>query len=198
MPIYRDKSGSRYVFEFDREIAGRRVRARKLLPKTWTKAQADTFDRQESARFYAAATGVERVDHTIEAAVLVYLKERVPLLKTAGNVTRELSLMYWAYRGQPMSALPTVCRNYAATATRAKDDPRPLSPASLRNRIRYLTSACRFAWKHHGMGDTDPAARVTVPTVRNERQVYIDRAQMLRLPRACTNRAARHAIRIGF
>ena len=49
-----------------------------------------------------------------------------------------------------------------------------------------------------GMGDIDPAARVVVPQVRNERQVYIDRGQMLRLARACPHRPTRAAIRIAF
>src|SRR5690606_21433457 len=68
MSIYRDKERGCYVFEFDRVIEGKRVRARKLLPKTWTRAQADAYDRQESARLYAIATRVERHEYSIEDA----------------------------------------------------------------------------------------------------------------------------------
>jgi integrase len=186
------------MFEFDREIGGGRVRVRKLLPKTWSKAQCDTFDRQETARLYAVATGVERSEHSIEAAVLIYLKERAPKLKTGANVERELALLFPYYQGKPLTALAEVCKNYVKNATRERPNEKPLSPASLRNRIRYLTSACRYAWKEHGMGESDPAARVSVPTVNNERQVYADRETMLRLARACTNRGAGKVIRIAF
>ncbi len=196
MPIYRDKARGRLVFEFDRHIAGQRVRARKILPSTWTRAQADAYDRQESARLYAIATGVERPEHLIEEAIAVYLKERASQLKTGHNIEGELLLMFWAYQGKPLSALPDVCREYTERGT--KDDGSPLAPATLRNRIRYLTSACRYGWKFHAMCEHDPAERVITPTVRNARQVYIDRHHMLMLCLACPHRPTRVAIRKAF
>ncbi|WP_243650943.1 tyrosine-type recombinase/integrase [Paracandidimonas soli] len=196
MPIYRDKTRGCFVFEFDRVVEGQRVRARKLLPKTWTRAQADAYDRQEAARLYAVATRVERHQHTIEDAVAIYLKERVPGLKSGDNIMGELAQMYWAYQGRPMSALADACKEYTAKARKANGS--KLAAATLRNRIRYLTSACRYAWKHHGMSEHDPADRVISPTVRNERRFFIDRRQMLQLCRASKHRATRAAIRIAF
>lgn len=197
MPIYRDRERGAFVFEFDRRIPGAgRVRARKRLPKTWNQAQADAFDRQESARLYALATGTEGADHLIEEAVALYLTERVPHLKAGKNTAAELAGMYWAYAGRPMSALADVCKAYRLKA--AKDDGAPLAPATVRNRIRYLVAACRYGWKEHGMAEHDPGAAVSVPAVKNERQVYRDRADMLRAARAFTNRQARMALRIAF
>lgn len=201
MPIYRDKERGCFVFEFDRRLEGRRVRTRKHLPKTWNKSQADAFDRQESARLYAIATNVERAQHTIEEAVDVYVRERCPQLKTGDNVTKELALMFFAYQGRPLtqSAVADVCKFYIAKATRGNDDNKePLSAASLRNRIRYLTAACRYAWKNHNMCPDDPAARVVVPTVKNERQQYASRIEMIRIVRACCNWNSRRAFRIAF
>lgn len=199
MPIYRDKARGCYRFEFNRVIEGRRIRARKYLPKTWTQAQADTFDRQETARLYAIGTSVERVKHTIEDAVNVYILERAPHLKSGENVTRELAQMFWAYEGRSISALSDACKFYAAKAGRVNEGiSTPLAPATIRNRIRQLTSACRYAWKHHGMCENDPASKVVVPSVNNSRQQYVDRAQMLAISRACTNPSARLAVRIAF
>jgi integrase len=197
MPIYRDRERGAFVFEFDRRIPGAgRVRARKRLPKTWNQAQADAFDRQESARLYALATGTQGADALIEEAVALYLKERIPRLKAGQNTAAELASMFWAYQGRPLSALPDVCKAFKLKA--AKADGSPLSPATVRNRIRYLTAACRYAWREHGLCEHDPAAAVTVPAVRNERQVYGTREDMLRACRACRNRTARMAIRIAF
>jgi integrase len=197
MSIYRDRERGAFVFEFDRRIPGAgRVRARKRLPKAWTQSQADAFDRQESARLYALATGTEKADALIEKAVELYLAERVPALKAGMNTAAELASMFWAYRDKPLSALADVCKAYRAKAT--KSDGKPLAPATVRNRIRYLTAACRYAWREHGLCDHDPAAAVTVPSVRNERQVYGTRADMLRACRQCRNRTARMAIRIAF
>lgn len=192
MPIYRDKARGRLVFEFDRHIAGQRVRARKLLPRAWNRAQADAFDRQETARIYAAIHRVGDSDPCIEDAVAVYLRERAPDLKNRAAVEGALALTFWAYQGRPLSALPDVCR---AISIKWREQ---LAPATVRNRIRYLTAACRYAWKRHGMGQHDPAARVVVPAVRNERRIFITRAQMLTLARACKHRPTRAAIRIAF
>jgi integrase len=192
MSVYRDKKAGCYGFEFDRYIDGQRVRARKRLPKTWNQAQADAYDRQESARLYAIATGIRRQDFTIDDAVKKYITERCKELKSGKNAARELAQMFWAYQARPMSALADVCKAYSI-----KERDR-LAPATIKNRIRYLTAACRYAWKHHGMSEHDPAEAVIVPAVRNERQTYIDRADMLRLARACKHRPTRAVIRIAF
>lgn len=126
----------------------------------------------------------------------VYLKERAPVLKTGKGVKQELGLMYWANKNKALSDLPDVCRHYTTRETR--EDGGRLSPATLQNRIRYLTAACRYGWKHHGMCEHDPAERVIAPTVRNTRQHMIDRKQMIQLCLATSHRPTRRAIRIAF
>lgn len=197
MPIYRDKERGAFVFEFDRRIPGAgRIRARKRLPKAWNQAQADAFDRKESARLYALASKTEGANGLIDEAVAYYLTERAPKLKGKENVARELAQMAWAYTGRPLSALGDVCKAYKLKAT--KEDGEALSPATVRNRIRYLVAACRWGWKEHNLCEHDPAASISVPEVKNERQVYISRAQMLEICRETKNRRARMAIRIAF
>lgn len=197
MPISRDKSRGTFVFEFDRVINDVRVRARKRLPKTWSAAQADEYDRKETARLYAAANGVGTEDRLIEDAVALYLAERVPELKQGQNTARELGQILWAYQGKPMSALPEVCRDIVKKSGLSRLGT-PMAPATLRARIRYLVSACRYAWKVHGFGAMDPGARVTTPQVRNERQKYVDRRQMLEIALRIKNRGVRRVVRIAF
>jgi integrase len=192
MPVYRDKKAGCYVFEFDRCIEGRRIRTRKRLPKTWNHAQADSFDRKESARLYAISTGIQRPEFTIEDAVEKYITERCRELKSGLNAAQELAKMFWAYQGRPIEHLADVCKAYAL-----KEHDR-LAPATIKNRIRYLTSACRYGWKHHNMCAHDPAGAVIVPVVSNERQIYISRGQMVALARACTHLPSRAAIKIAF
>jgi integrase len=174
MPIYRDKENGCWRFEFNRRIPGHgRVRARKRLPKTWSRHQADAFDREETARLYALATGTEKPAAGIERAVELYVIERLPQLKAGKRTAQELLLCLWAYEGKTLAQLADVA------ATIRKRWAGELAPATIRNRIRYLTAACRWAWKHHHLCDHDPAERVTVPQADNERQVYTDRAGML-------------------
>lgn len=192
MSIYRDKKSGCWRFDFDRFIDGGRVRRRQLLPAGWTRAQADAYDRKESAALYALATGIAKPRHTIGDAVRCYLTERVPELKAGANASREIAGMADWYADRPISDLATVCAEYAA------DQAGALAPATVKNRISYLRAACRWAWKRHGMGDGDPGARVVVPKVRNARTVVVTRPQMVALARACRHRGVRALVRIAY
>src|SRR5437879_639576 len=81
MPVYVDKSKGRWRFTFNRVIAGKRTRATKLLPKGWSRTQAEKYDREETARLYAVAAGLERPEASIGAAVALYLDHRIPNLR---------------------------------------------------------------------------------------------------------------------
>ena len=192
MSIYRDKRTGRWRFDFDHWIAGQRHRRRQLLPAGWTRAQAEAHDRKESGALFALAKGIERPRWTIAQAVARYTRERAPQLKHGPNVARELSAMLDWYDGRALEDLPDVCREYAT------DQAGALAPATVKNRISYLRAACRYAWKRHNMGESDPGARVMVPTVRNARETTIDRRQMLQLARACPEPGTRAAIRVAF
>lgn len=112
MPIRWDKRNKRWRFEFDRYIQGRRHRTSRLLPGGWSQAQADAFDRTESARLYAVAAGVEQADPLIESAVTLYLQDKTGL-KSFKSAAEHLAAIAWSYIGRPMSDLPAVAREIA-------------------------------------------------------------------------------------
>lgn len=192
MPIYRDKATGRWRFDFDRRIGGGRVRRRQLLPAGFTRAQADAFDRKESAALYSIATGSAKPRRTVDQAVARYVSERVPQLKHGGNVERELEHTKDWWAGRAIEELPTVCAEYAA------DQHGALQPATIKNRIAYLRAACRWAWKRYGWADHDPGARVVAPTVSNARTEAPSRAEMVKLARACRDPGTRALIRVAF
>lgn len=178
MPVYKDAASGRYRFEFDARIDGERIRATKLLPKTFSRAQAEAYDRKKSGELNAQVKAGERVTHSIEQAVKLYCEKRCEKLKSGDNTVDELRRVLWAYEGRTLDKLPEVCR-----AIIEKGEKDGLAAATIRNRIRYLTAACRYAWKHHGLGTHDPAERVVVPEVNNERHVYATRQQILQMAR---------------
>jgi integrase len=196
MPIRWDPRNKRWRYEFDRLIEGRRHRTSRLLPKGWTQAQADAFDRKESGRLYAVATGIERRDSLIDEAVVLYLQDKQHL-KSLKAAEQHLNEIAWAYTGKPLSALPEVAREIATCRDGAREGT-TLSVATIRNRLALLKAACRWAWKRHSVCESDPTSRMQLPPVRNERHVYIGRAKMLRACRACTNWEAQVAIRVAF
>lgn len=192
MSIYRDRKTGCWRFDFDRFIGGVRARRRQLLPAGWTRAQADAFDRKESAALYAILTGVAKPRRTIDEAISRYLTERAPELKHGTNLRREIEATRDWWAGRAIEELPAVCSEYAADQIGA------LAPATIKNRIAYLRAACRYAWKRHAMADSDPGARVVVPSVNNARSTVIDRAQMVALARACRDPGTRALIRVAF
>lgn len=196
MSIRWDTRNKRWRFEFDRVVAGRRQRASKLLPRGWSQAQADAFDRRESARLYAVAAGIERADALIDTAVAHYLRDKRHL-KSWRSAAENLAQIAWAYEGKPLSALPEVARLVDATREGVRQGV-ILQPATVRQRLALLKAACRWAWRQHGLCDADPTARMQLPAVRNERHVYITRRQMLQLARAADRPDVRVLIRAAF
>lgn len=191
MPITRHHTG-RWLYQFDRVVAGRRQRANRLLPAGWTRAQAQAFDQRETARLYDAATGARQPEPLISDAVLAYLRQHAPSLKNRHDLEGALALLLPWYEGKTMGQLPDVARQYATDAAGT------IAPGTVRNRLAYLRAACRWAWKHLAMGEHDPAERMVLPSVRNARHVYLTRAQMLQVARAMGLSWSRDAVRLAF
>lgn len=192
MPIQWDKRNKRWRFSFNRVLEGRRHRVSRLLPRGWSQAQADAFDRKEGSRLYAVACGIEHNDPLIDEAVMHYLRDRGDM-KAHKATAEHLAAIAWAYAGKHMSQLTAV-----AAEVRKAESARGMAPATIRNRLACLKAACRHAWKRHALTETDPTGRMEFPTVRNEKQSYYSRAEMLTACRLCVNWQAQIAARIAF
>ena len=71
----------------------------------------------------------------------------------------------------------------------------PYAPATTKQRLTCLKAACRWGWKQHEMGDHNPAEKMVLPEVHNERQVYVTREEMLRIARDCRHHGNRREAR---
>jgi integrase len=193
MPITRHHSG-RWLYQFDRIIAGSRQRANRLLPQGWTRAQAQAYDQRETARLYELATGGDRAEPLIDDAVLVYLTDHAPSLKNRADLEGALALLRPHYEGKPISALSDIAREYAKAA-KAEG----LSPATTKNRLAYLRAACRWAWKNvKDFCEHDPAEKMVLPKVKNARHIYLTRAQAVAVFKAMGYGWSRDAARAAF
>lgn len=197
MPIHWDKRNKRWRYQFDRHIDGQRQRASRLLPKGWSQAQADAYDRKEGGRLYALGTGIERAASTlIDDAVLLYLQDKAHL-KSIQSARENLAAIAWAYQGKPLSALPAVAKMVNDTRQGVRQGV-TLAPATVRNRLALLKAAARWAWKKHALCEADPTTRMLLPAVRNERHVTASRRQMLQLARAADRHDVAILIRVAF
>jgi excisionase family DNA binding protein len=190
MPITRHHTG-RWLYQFDRVIAGTRQRANRLLPKGWTREDAQAFEQRETARLYKLATGGERPEPLIDDAVFLYLTEYAPGLKNFRDLEGALAILAPVYMGKPLSELANIARDYAKSSG--------VKPATTKNRLAYLRAACRWAWKNRdGFGEHDPAERMVLPVVKNARHVYLTRKQAVQVFRAMGLTWARDAARVAF
>jgi integrase len=206
MSIYYDKAKGQWRYSLNKIIKGERIRATKLLPKAWGQAEALSFDVAETARIVAEATGVKKPERTIEEAVRIYMEEKVPELKAKRDYIREFANMYYMYAGKPISALPEVCREIAQLtkpAAEGKGKNRrivqvPLANATKRNKIRYLSAACTYAFKYHDFCDNNPAEKVRLPKVRNNRNSAPTRLEMLQIAKHMPRGVCRSAVIVAF
>lgn len=177
MPIVKFKARGRLCFQFNRVIGGQRIRINKILPKEWTRAQADEYDRIHSAKIIADASGLERGSPLIEDAVHLYLTERGPQLKSHQSVMDDLAICHPYYAGKTFDDLRDISKIYTL------DMAGQLANATVVKRLALIRAACRWAWKHHDMGTTEPGARMHLPKVANDRHNYISRRQMIQIAR---------------
>lgn len=192
MPTHYDSRNNRWRYKFNQVINGQRVRVSKLLPKAWNRDQAKAFDQAETARIFGVATGAIKARILIQTAVDLYVDYRCDELKNGDGATKELARLFPYYDGRFLDELADVAREYT-DAERER-----LAPASIRNKLSYLRAACRYAQKEHGIGDKNDVHGVPLPVVKNGRQVYVQRADMIRIARACEDRQARALIRLAF
>lgn len=183
------KDKKRWRFHFVRVINGERYQATKLLPQGWSRAQADKYDREEVARLYATATGIQRDEPLIDDAVRLYLENVIPHQKDGHKAAQTLGLLYPDYTGRKLSDLATVAQEYRRGAM-------GLKPATVRNRLAYLRAACRYAFKEHKLGDHLP--HLVTPKVSNQRHEFPTRKQTIQIMRACKNRESRAVIALAF
>ena len=169
MPVYFDRAKARWRFSFNRVFAGRRVRATKLLAPGWSRVQAEAYDRRESGRLYAEATGLRKPQLSLAAAVQLYSDHKlVDAHGARRKAAQHLAQLEPFIEGAPLEDVAGVAARYTAAA---QDD--ELAPATIRNRLAYLKAAVRYAYRKHGYGDRDYTDRLLMPTVNNESQLYL-------------------------
>jgi integrase len=207
MPTHYDPRNNRWRYTFNQVINGERRRHSKLLPKAWTRDQAKAFDQAETARIFGIATGHIKARVLIQTAVDVYVYHRCAELKTGDATIKELNILEPYFRDRYLDELLEVGSEYTRDAREGlcsdpDKPPKPMSPATIKTRLAYLRAACRYAQKNHGIGDRQERLEVPAIAVRNERQIYATRADMLRICRGLRNtpaeREARALVRLAF
>jgi integrase len=192
MSVYFDRSKQRWRWSYNRIVQGVRRRSTKLLPAGWDRARAEAYDREHSGRLYAQSTGVETPALSLAGAVALYLDHRIPQLRDGRNIAAELARMVDDIERTPIEEVGNLAREYAA---RHADR---LKPATIRNRLSYLRAAVRYAYRRHGYGDRDHSDRMTMPTVNNERQIYLRHGEVVQLLKAVEDEASRAVFTLAY
>jgi integrase len=175
MSVYYDSKRQQWRWQFDRKVKGQRQRLTKVLPKGWDRAKAERYDRERSEYYYSVLSGATQPTLSIAGAVSLYLEHRLPQLRDHHNIARELATLYEYIDGVALKDVGEIAKRFT------KDSAETLQPATVRNRLAYLKAAVRYAYRHHRYGDQNYAEFITMPTVHNERQVYLRHADVKKL-----------------
>lgn len=190
MSIRYDERNKCWRWEFDKIVAGKRLRLSRLLQKSWSETQARRYDDAETARILTELTSGRAP--LIERAVALYVEEHLAGTKDRVNAGRHLSKLIPFFQGHRLNELGTVSREYIK-ATKGE-----LAPATIKQRLALLQAAANYALKHHGMGKVEWIAQMTMPSVKNDRAEFLTRAQVLRVARACKCRGTRALVLMTF
>lgn len=192
MSVYFDPTVKQWRWEFNRKIAGKRVRLTKVLPKGWDRAKAEKYDRLRTEEIYAVANGVKKPDLSLAGAVALYLDHRVPQLEDGKNIARELGALYDYIEKAKLEDVGNVARKYAA------DEASKLQPGTIRNRLAYLRAAVRYAYRRHNYGDRNYSDQILLPSVKNERQVYLRPAEVTKLLSKIEDKESRAVFTLAY
>lgn len=194
MSVYFDRDKVRWRFSFNRVVAGRRFRVTKLLAKGWSRLQAEAYDRKESGRLYAEATGLRKPRLSLAGAVQLYSDHKLVDARGANRkAAQHLAQLEPFIEGAELEDVAGVAARYTIAAK--KDE---LAPATVRNRLAYLKAAVRYAYRKHGYGDRDYTDRLLMPTVHNERQIYLRVPEVEKLLARIPDLEARAVFTLAF
>lgn len=128
---------------------------------------------------------------------MLYLQRHAPTLENRLDLEGALALLMPFYAGRPLSELPDVAVEYLKEAL--GEDDQPLSLATKKNRLAYLRAACRWCWKNvKDFCEHDPAEKMVLPKVKNNRHIYLTRAQAVAVFRQMGLSWSRDAARVAF
>jgi integrase len=192
MSIEYDERNKTYRFKFYKTIGGKICRASKLLPAGYSKSQAQTYDVKETARLYDEFKNPGEVRVLISEAVYAYVTHHCPELKDGYGIAKELERLEPFWKGRTMDELAAIGLEYR------KAEGARLKPATIRNKLSYLRAACRYAQEELEIGDPSLKLQISMPKVDNERHIYIERSDILKICKKCHNRTARAVLRIAF
>ncbi len=211
MAIYFDKAKGRWRFDYQGTVSlangeRQRIRATKLLPADWGKAEAREYEAAEIARLVADASTGRKPEPTLDDCVLAYLTARE---NTKGYETARGHLKVLApyYEGRPLKDLPEIA-DEVIKRMRAPGEPAgkrhpttkqylKWSQGTVHNRLTYLHAACKEAYEKDKVS-WDPTKGMEIPPADNEQHVYADRALVLRIARACDRADARALVLLGY
>ena len=108
------------------------------------------------------------------------------------NSAANLLHLHPYYKDKGCDQLGQIARDYA------KKYKGKLAPATIRQRLATLRSAANYSIKHHSIGRMEWVEQMPMPSVDNERGVYLRRAEVMRLCRAIKDRPTRAWVLLTF
>ena len=148
------------------------IKGHRHSDKHWNKGDAVAF---ETAKLLTPLD-----NHTLEHALDKWLADYVPFLHASQNYINKANALRPLLVGKTIDQAPQV----AAEARKAWA---ALKPATINRRLAILRRLCHLAFEEWHWIDKPIGAKIKLLTERNERHIYLTRAEVERLRMNCTN-----------
>jgi integrase len=177
MSYWFDKSVNRWKIRIVRSPGGRRREIARTLPAGITRAQAEEEHQACLKLLYDTAHGKVIQDRPLSEAVIKYLDEEAPKLKSAKEIENHLKHLSPWIEGKGLSQIGEVAVDYAKAMTGT------LAPATINQRLAWLRriyNIARDEWKW-----TKESIKIKGLPVNNKRTVVMLREHLEEVMKHC-------------
>jgi integrase len=186
MSVFFNPTKQRWQIELTRD--GKRHT--KIAPKGATKAEAEAYEAQVKLGIWQGQLG-KKQERTLDEALTRWVKEELPKRRSQEKVISHATHIAPYCKGRMLSEAPQVANEYANAN-------RHLSAASIYQRLSILRRVCNLAFKKWDWIDQPIGQKIQMPTIRNERHVYITKDELDRILQHAKQQWLKDAILIGI
>lgn len=175
MSVSTDKAG-RHTVEF--RLRGRRIHRR--CPKGTTKAEAEALEAKIRHDIFEARDLGVIPDVSLEAAIHLWIKERVLGSKSELSRLRHARALADFVSGKTLRDIPAVADAYRSQASPVKSGRKALTVATINRRLSVLKAVAKFAWRKKWIRE-NLSPHVWTTREHNARHVYLTAVTARRL-----------------
>ncbi len=187
MSVYWDKQKRQWRIEVTR--SGKRIR--KLAPEGTSKEEAEAWEAQIILEAFRQRELGKKPEHSLAAAIKRWAEDDLPKMKSYDAQRSHAAQLTPFVRGYKLTQVHECAAEYVRANAHLK-------PATVYQRLAVLRRVANLAYKKWGWIEVPVGDKIQMPTVKNERHVYANYDEVLRLLIGADTQEVEDLILIAF